>query len=176
MCGRLFEVVQFVCSDHGQLHQPRGGRRARLWSHPRERVRRPRLQCPAGDDPAWPERDAVRLAPDEALPRGRTLARFHELVDEQEQFLAFAVNRTRSQPRWKNVEIGPDDSNGRTVRLFTAYEQVEAMAADEWTDPFGSDPFSEGEGHIEGLRSISSRLGETLTAKRKEWFSDPEAL
>jgi actin-like ATPase involved in cell morphogenesis len=119
--------------------------------------------------------------------RPRTLARFLELTEEQEQFLAFGVNRTRSQPRWKDLEIGPDDYNGRTVRLFSAYEQVEAMTddesgdGDEWTDPFGGDPFAEGEGRIPGLRSmalrsISSRLGDTLTAKRKEWFGDPEAL
>jgi hypothetical protein len=117
----------------------------------------------------------------------RTLARFHEIIDEQEQFLSDAVNRTRSQPRWKDLEIGPDDYNGRTVRLFTAYEQVEAMTTDtslkgeEWTDPFGDDPFQGKGERIEGLRSmtlhaISSRLGDTLVAKRKEWFENRKEL
>jgi hypothetical protein len=115
-----------------------------------------------------------------------TLARFHEIIDEQETFLAYAVNRTRAQPRWKDLEVGPDDYNGRTVRLFAAYEQVEAMKPDEadpaeWTDPFGSDPFAQDSKQIEGLRSfslhaISTRLGDTLVAKRKEWFSDQEGL
>jgi hypothetical protein len=117
----------------------------------------------------------------------QTIERLLAIVDEADEWLEEVRRGERVRDLWKFSDVGPDEYDARTLRLFRAYHRVEGMTnapEGEWTDPFievQAEPLEDArlQRAQENLQAVSDRsammrLKGLITRKKKEAARIPD--